>query len=252
MKPSTKSSYEKMFLIDEQMYNKILPLLNEIDRQELVSLNNDHKSDDQKTIENRENDNPSIEESSLPSHIQPAKSIENLGNSTLKIDQPVSVNPETSLKPRKTMRPKKFECTKCEKGFTTKFSLKRHANKFHPSPSEPNIRESEPEQKGEKEIEIIQKPVRISKYSNRPLKRKNQQTHENEEIDDTYQKIPRIRGIKRTKDLSSDVTDATDNKQMRYQSGMTEADYYAPKGVKRRIARVIDSKPNKKIRWVNF
>ena len=66
--------------------------------------------------------------------------------------------------------------------------------------------------------------------------------------------MPRIRGVKRTKTTQTinDDDDATDIKQMRYETGLTEADFLAPRGIKRQIKRTVDSKPNKKPRWVNF
>ena len=273
-----------MFLIEEQLYEKILPLLSEIDRQELVNLNEEHQSNEQSRIEGFNNDTPNKKIDQIPSAAEsPApvliSSTEALPNTDSK-DEPnenlsvqrsssqmppkpliptsmesSSVNSRPHLTPsRKPMRPKKFECKICSKGFTTRFSLKRHNEKFHSSSLQDNKKGTEISQKADKEIEVKQKPVRISKYSNRILKRKYQQAPEisEEETDNTYQKMPRIRGVKRTKKLSSSNPDATDNKQMRYESGMTESDYYAPRGVKRQIKRAIDSRPNKKVRWVNF
>ena len=65
--------------------------------------------------------------------------------------------------------------------------------------------------------------------------------------------MPRIRGIKRTKTTQTvSDDDETDIKQMKYEAGMTEADFLAPRGTKRQIKRKVNSSPNKRPRWVNF
>ena len=46
MKSKTKSSFSKLYLIEEELYQKILPLLNEMDRQELNNLNDEHKTEE--------------------------------------------------------------------------------------------------------------------------------------------------------------------------------------------------------------
>ena len=40
---SAKSSYQKLYLIEEEMYNRILPLLNEVEKQELIDLNESNR-----------------------------------------------------------------------------------------------------------------------------------------------------------------------------------------------------------------
>ena len=39
----TKSSFHKLYLIDAEMYNRILPNLNEVDKQELNDLNENNR-----------------------------------------------------------------------------------------------------------------------------------------------------------------------------------------------------------------
>ena len=45
MKPVQKSSFHKLYMIEEETYHKILPFLNEMDRQELLNLNEEYKDE---------------------------------------------------------------------------------------------------------------------------------------------------------------------------------------------------------------
>ena len=47
MKSIKKSSFDKLFLIEAETYHKILPLLNQMDRQELLNLNEDYKDENE-------------------------------------------------------------------------------------------------------------------------------------------------------------------------------------------------------------
>ena len=350
MKSIKKSSFDKLFLIEAETYHKILPLLNEMDRQELLNLNEDYKDENEvnrkESIKDTSNSNENIIESPQQFTENSAYSSDNKA-----IEQPEASysNPEEKLfkaskptpiqKPEITTRiltqsvrqkkPKKYQCGFCNKGFTTKFSLKRHNNTFHsqtrqnqeertkkiseeapdhsntfhsqtgqnkeekikrkpekePKTSStrgikrtfqeetasiddnqfPEIENTQSLQNGlfpnessllqnrDKKIEVDQKPVRISKYSNRFIKRKHQQIPDITDEENTYQKMPRIRGIKRTKTTQTvSDDDETDIKQMKYEAGMTEADFLAPRGTKRQIKRKVNSSPNKRPRWVNF
>ena len=64
----SKSSFQKLYLIEEEMYNRIIPKLNEVDKQELNYLNESNKSyhhsndddddnDDNDTRKENNNDN---------------------------------------------------------------------------------------------------------------------------------------------------------------------------------------------------
>lgn len=270
MKSKTKSSFSKLYLIEEELYQKILPLLNEMDRQELNNLNDDHKTEEPSNSNGISSMNldsntdekltPDMESKDIPLSPNPPNPETNTIEPKLALTPKIHKNrpplqsgtnaadPDLNLTPPKTsdqtirkMKPKKFECSHCRKGFTTKFSLKRHTIAFH----------SQPAQNENKEIDDSPKPVKISKYSNRYLKRKHQEVPETTNEENAYQKMPRIRGIKRTK-ITQTNDDATDIKQMRYEPGLTEVDYYAPRGKKRQIKREVDSQPNKKPKWVTF
>lgn len=338
MKPVQKSSFHKLYMIEEETYHKILPFLNEMDRQELLNLNEEYK--DENRIDTQESNkdplNLNLDEKFKTSTNQLTQNSINSFDkkiSTLEpnISMPSTAKPKSSnsrteqLKqsflPKKPKKPKKYQCEFCNKGFTTKFSLKRHKNTFH-SPTEhedprntihqeikrplyetdgiDNIQEelkitnqedpkyikrgtkraiqeesedpttfeakkdnqvtqtnsminnSPAVQNEESEKEVNQKPVQISKYSNRLLKRKYQEVPKISDEENTYQKMPRIRGIKRTKKTQTKNNDVTDIKQMRYETGMTEADFLAPRGIKRQIKQTVEPRPYKKSRWINF
>ena len=46
MKSFKKTTFRKLYLIEPELYNRILPLLNEIDKNELIQLNQEHLEDE--------------------------------------------------------------------------------------------------------------------------------------------------------------------------------------------------------------
>ena len=46
MKAYKKSTFHKLYLIEPELYNRMLPLLNEIDKNELIQLNQEHLEDE--------------------------------------------------------------------------------------------------------------------------------------------------------------------------------------------------------------
>ena len=43
MKSYKKSSFHKLYLIEPALYEKMLPLLNDVEKQEIIDLNEEHK-----------------------------------------------------------------------------------------------------------------------------------------------------------------------------------------------------------------
>ena len=109
----TKSSFHKLYLIDSEIYNRILPHLNEIDKQETNDLNyNNRPLDDMM-------DEPKEKEQHINNHFDVVMPNENNEKITRR-----DITPE--------MKAKKFACEICvNKKFTTKQSLKRHHKTFH-------------------------------------------------------------------------------------------------------------------------
>ena len=120
-----------------------------------------------------------------------------------------------------------FPCSGCKKVFTTKFSLKRHFKTFHtPANTEP------PQTSAEKSVDH---------------KRKVSDMTPNVE-NETLKKPKWTRGQKRKKSMPQ----STVFKQMHLEPSSSVEDFNAPRGIKRKIKRTIDTQPNKKSRWVNF
>ena len=117
-----KSSYHKLYLIDSEMFNRVLPHLNEVDKQELNDLNEKNRSfEDNQNDEAFEQKNKDTEQ--INDALDPAPKGEEPN-----IDKPPILVDENM--PGKKM--KKFACEICvDKKFTTKQSLKRHHKTFH-------------------------------------------------------------------------------------------------------------------------
>ena len=174
MKSYKKSSCDKLYLIGPTLYEKMLPLLNDVEKQEIIDLNEEHKD----------------------GVVEKFKS-------------------------------KRFPCGGCKKAFTSIISLKRHFKTFHtPANTEP------PQTSAEKSVD---------------QKRKVSDMTPNVE-NETLKKPKWTRGQKRKKSMPQ----GTLFKQMHLEPSSSVEDFYAPRGIKRKIKRTIDAQPNKKSRWVNF
>ena len=174
MKSYKKSSCHKLYLIGPTLYEKMLPLLNDVEKQEIIDLNEEHKD----------------------GVVEKFKS-------------------------------KRFPCGGCKKAFTSIFALKRHFKTFHtPANTEP------PQTSAEKSVD---------------QKRKVSDMTPNVE-NETLKKPKWTPGQKRKKSMPQ----GTLFKQMHLEPSSSVEDFYAPRGIKRKIKRTIDAQPNKKSRWVNF
>ena len=150
-----KTNYEKLYLIQPQIYHKVLPLLNEIDKRNVTEINEDYNTDSQHgeaeiipefegSINAQNNsDHLPVTQEVLPDTALPE---ENLSTENSAIDSLSSTempkeksyflkSSSTSEIPNShvmKMRPKRYICEICiNRGFTTKFSLRRHNNQFH-------------------------------------------------------------------------------------------------------------------------
>ena len=134
------------------------------------------------------------------------------------------------------MKSKRFPCDSCHKAFTTKFSLKRHFKTFHMQEKVYSCQACDntetPQTSAEKSVD---------------QKRKVSDMTPNVE-NETLKKPKWSRGQKRKKSMPQ----GTLFKQMHLEPSSSVEDFYAPRGIKRKIKRTIDTQPNKKSRWVNF
>ena len=115
-KYGTKSSFHKLYLIDSEMYNRILPHLNEVDKQEVNALNENNRSFDEMNDEALDQGNDESQQDS----------VEVLPDEANKIETNIMTEKDSKTKT------KKYACEICvDKKFTTKQSLKRHHRTFH-------------------------------------------------------------------------------------------------------------------------
>ena len=61
MKAYKKSTFHKLYLIEPELYNKVLPLLNELDKNELLQLNQKHSEEEMGMEENIQNNLENVE-----------------------------------------------------------------------------------------------------------------------------------------------------------------------------------------------
>ena len=129
----SKSSFDKMYLIHQDMYNRILPHLSEIDKDDINELNSEsnpqlNMAEDETKMEQN---NREVEAAAkISSHTSDL-------NNTVQIDAGPAANaippsPLISAGDKHQTKPKKFSCPICiKKSFTTKRSMKRHYQTFH-------------------------------------------------------------------------------------------------------------------------
>lgn len=117
-----KSSFHKLYLIESEMFNRILPHLNEVDKQELNDLNERNRLfEDSQNDETSELKNEGSEQMNVSSN-----TILNDG------EQDIARPPFSVAEKMPGKKIKKFACEICvDKKFTTKQSLKRHHKTFH-------------------------------------------------------------------------------------------------------------------------
>ena len=128
-----KGNFHKLYLIDQETYNRVLSQLPELDRQDLEDLNKENSPDfdskddasDMKSeaLEVNSESTEKLNDNTLPIETDTQGAVEEAST-----DRPLEDN---SPKTRK-MKPKRFACSICvTKKFTTKSSLKRHHKLFH-------------------------------------------------------------------------------------------------------------------------
>ena len=139
MKYAQKSHFEKLYLIQPELYDKILPHLNPAEKNDVQDLNKEYNDETEGNdfTQNNVEDNPDPQVSDDIATQPPDINLENPNTSVdseALTSKPSIVTP-TSL-PK--MRPKKFLCDRCkDKGFTTRYSLRRHYHRFHEGNNRP-------------------------------------------------------------------------------------------------------------------
>ena len=146
--PADKSQYKRLYLIQPEIYNRVLPKLNEVEKQELKDLNekNSNFQEDEETLEEKDDNGEGVNEGTEGVN----DNVEEVTDD-VKMDQPpenkeepktdkpkISVkmvkdsNGKWSVKKTPLKKVKNFPCKICaNKSYTTKRSLQRHNNSFH-------------------------------------------------------------------------------------------------------------------------
>ena len=250
MKSFKKTTFRKLYLIEPELYNRILPLLNEIDKNELIQLNQEHLEDEMGVEDETSanvDENKTESQTGVLQENQTMRSSISEPSSQHSSKEPLENSNHLKLgRSNKQKKPKKFLCQKCTKSFTTKFSLKRHNKTFHTvsNQEQQNIDNQEYDTGNTNINEMVNKTV-----SNKRMKRKLSDVDD----DAIYPKrLKATRGVKRQQDDSLN-TDVTDFKQPRIEtSAMGLEDFSAPRGIKRQRNKAAYSEPRKKTRWIDF
>lgn len=138
--PANKSSYDKLYLVQPEVYNNIKPQLNEVQKQELIDLNEKNQpfEEGHETFEEEKNEEQENEEIIDNVVMEPPTKNEDpaIPVEERKILKPIKMvkNPDGKWLIKKTSekKVKNFSCKICaNKKFTTKRSLERHNITFH-------------------------------------------------------------------------------------------------------------------------
>ena len=252
------------------MYEKCLSYLNEVDRQELKDLNDEHRPEYMASTDNDENGPQESDEVT-----QPVSASEEPDENEADLQSPIEDRDAPTIQPSKNeavisihgthstkqKKPKKFSCEHCIKKFTTKYSMNRHKKLFHEDEPlvedtvvNPSTNMKEPEEK----IPFSKGPSRYSIY------KKKQQELQKVENDNTIYKpqrpssrYTRIAGVKykgpkepmttRKRQRTEEIDDMQEQNTLKEESSLPN------RGIKRKgPKRATDNEPRKKLRWINY
>ena len=216
----TKSSFHKLYLIDAEMYDRILPNLNEVDKQELNDLNENNRQ-----FEDQSDDVPEHEVQEVNQEVNQEDDQANNQNAATSSSQNNTDKPaEMVAKVYSPQRMKKFACEICaNKRFTTKQSLKRHNKTFH--------QEKQPLK--EEEIYPDVKYPEIEKKA-------------------SFEQDAQLKNLKRKFQEESEEEDEPAPKLKRYTS-LPDIEVQQQKGIKRKgPKRATDYMPRKKFHWESY
>ena len=261
----SKSSFHKLYLIEKEMYDRILPYLNEVDKQEINDLNMEHRPELDESDQIVEDE---VEDELTQSEIAETK--DNEGETDRDIISQRQVNrdiprevtiPEINeenltLTKEKTnfKRPKKYACEVCvNKMYTTKSSLKRHHKTFHVL--------RQPINKANNHNSIIQNKRQREEddditYPDEKIKRYGDFNHELEHF--PMKKGLKRKGPNRITDLEPRKKihlDNPDDKVTKYDPDLDDEveQAYVKRGIKRKgPKRASDLEPRKKFHWETY
>ena len=138
-----KSSYDKLFLIQPEVYKKVLTEVNEVEKQELKDLNEKNRGEDEEENDDVEEVNDNVEGVNEAAEEMNA-GVEEMNDDAENKEEPKTDEPtipikmvknsngKWSIKKTPLKKVKNFPCKICtNKSYTTKRSLQRHNNSFH-------------------------------------------------------------------------------------------------------------------------
>ena len=143
-----KSQYEKLYLIQPEIYNRVVPKLNEVEKQELKDLNekNSNFQEDEETLEEKNDNGEGVNEGTegvndnveevtddvIMDHPPENKEEPKTDKPKISVKMVKDSNGKWSVKKTPLKKVKNFSCKICKnKSYTTRRSLKRHNNSFH-------------------------------------------------------------------------------------------------------------------------
>ena len=231
MKPvyPSKSSFDKLYLIEEEMYNRIFPKLNEVEKQELKDLNEINKPyQDFEEVILDENSQTLSKPQTTEETIEPENNKDQLttsSNNTIHL-------PATTTK-KSIRKEKKFACDICiNKMFTTKHSLKRHHKTFH-MPKQFIKQSEEPE-------EVISSD--LNSPAKKPILKRRFSSNDNSPSEEPIQKQVKFDLKRKFSDDYNSVGEEPVQKSMKFSQG-----------VKRKSPNnTNDYSPKKRFHWTSF
>ena len=143
-----KSQYKRLYLIQPEIYNRVLPKLNEVEKQELKDLNekNSNFQEDEETLEEKNDNGEGVNEGTegvndnveevtddvIMDHPPENKEEPKTDKPKISVKMVKDSNGKWSVKKTPLKKVKNFSCKICKnKSYTTRRSLKRHNNSFH-------------------------------------------------------------------------------------------------------------------------
>ena len=224
-----KSSFHKLYLIEEEMYNRVLPKLNEVEKQELGDLQETYKPyEDSEEVTPKQNDSALSKPETIVEQMEPEKNKDELTSSLN------ASNQLQALTTKKTKRKeKKYACEICiNKMFTTTRSLKRHNETFHTAKQFIKQNEVPPE---------ITDPTHDSPTKKSAVKRRFSDRYDSPS-EEPIQKKVRFDLKRKFPDDYDSPSEEPDQKSLKFSQGIKR------KGPE----RATDYLPRKKFHWASF
>ena len=225
----SKTLFHKMYLIDKDMYNRVLPHLSEVDKQDINEINSGNSTELNEEVTEMEKNNHEAESETkdLTNSAEVEKPDERAEASPFAEETTPYAKPAVTNHKKKT---KKYSCSICvNKSFTTKPSMKRHHKTFH---EEKQALNADTTQEGDNIIAST--PVLKRKFNNEDYDSDDYE-HLNKKA-----KYTQPEGVKRKREI--DFDDLEQRKKFLPETGQK----------RKRPTTIADLQPNKKFHWASY